>query len=65
MLYGAGRERTRRVGDLPRRFVHHNLKPLVAPDAPLDYLAAYGMDAADAEARRQFLEKVRRSFRKW
>jgi NAD(P)H dehydrogenase (quinone) len=65
VLYGAGRERSRRVGDLPRRFVQHNLKPLVAPDAPLDYLAAYGMDAADAEARRRFLDKVRRSFRRW
>ncbi len=65
VLYGADRERTRRVGDLPRRFVRHNLKPLVAPDAALDYLAAYGMDAADAEARRHFLERVRRAFAKW
>lgn len=65
VLYGADRERTRRVGDLPRRFVRHNLKPLVAPDARLDYLAAYGMDAADAAARLRFLEKVRRTFRKW
>ena len=65
VLYGADRERTRRVGDLPRRFVKHNLKPLVAPDAKLDYLAAYGLDHADAEARRRFLLAVRRAFRKW
>jgi NAD(P)H dehydrogenase (quinone) len=65
VLYGADRERTRRVGDLPRRFVQHNLKPLVAPDAPLDYLAAYGMDRADPAARRRFLARVRRSFRTW
>jgi putative NADPH-quinone reductase len=65
VVYGADRERTRRVGDLPRRFVQHNVKPLVAPEARLDYLAAYGMDAADAEARRLFLDRVRRSFRMW
>jgi NAD(P)H dehydrogenase (quinone) len=65
VLYGADRERTRRVGDLPRRFVRHNLHPLVAPDAPLDYHAAYGLDHADAAAREAFREKVRRSFRTW
>ena len=65
VLYGADRERTRRVGDLPRRFVRHNLHPLVAPDAPLDYHAAYGLDRADASAREQFRDKVRRSFQTW
>jgi putative NADPH-quinone reductase len=65
VLYGADRERTRRVGDLPRRFVRHNLRPLLSPDARLDYLAAYGMDGADAGARGQFLEKVKRAFRRW
>ena len=65
VLYGADSERTRRVGDLPRRFVRHNLKPLVAPDAKLDYLAAHGMDRGDADARRRFLGRVRRAFRKW
>ena len=65
VLYGADRERTRKVGDLPRRFVRHNLHPLVAPGAPLDYHAAYGLDAADAAARAEFREKVRRSFRTW
>ena len=65
VLYGADRERTKRVGDLPRRFVRHNLHPLVAPDAPLDYLAAYGMDHADTRAREEFRDKVRRSFQTW
>lgn len=64
-LYGADRARTRKVGDLPRRFVKGNLLPLVAPDARLDYLAAYGMDGAGAEARARFLAGVRRAFRKW
>lgn len=63
-LYGAERERSRRVGDLPRRFVRHNLKPLVAPDAAYDYLGAYGMDRADPEARATFLAQVRRAFRR-
>jgi NAD(P)H dehydrogenase (quinone) len=65
VLYGADRQRTRRVGDLPRRFVRHNLWPLAAPDAALDYLAAYGMDRADAEARARFLSRIRRAFAKW
>jgi putative NADPH-quinone reductase len=64
-LYGADRTRTRKVGDLPRRFVKHNLKPLVAPDARLDYLAFYSMDAADDAARTRFLGRVRRAFRRW
>ena len=63
-LYGADRERSRRVGDLPRRFVRHNLKPLVATDATYDYLGAYGMDRADADARTNFLHQVRRAFRR-
>lgn len=64
-LYGAGRERTRKVGDLPRRFFRHNLGDLVAPDARRDYLAAYDMDHAGAQDRAAFLQRVRRAFRKW
>ena len=65
VIYGAVRERTRRVGDLPRRFFQHNLVPLVASDAKLDYLAAYGMDGADSEKRESFLKKIRRAFHRW
>jgi len=61
-LYGADRARTARVGDLPRRFVRHNLKPLVAPDAAYDYLAAYGMDHADSAAREKMIARVRQAF---
>jgi NAD(P)H dehydrogenase (quinone) len=64
-LYGADRARTRAVGDLPRRFVKHNLGPLIATDARSDYLAAYGMDRANAEQRARFMRKVRRSFLSW
>lgn len=64
-LYGADRERTRKVGDLPRRFFRHNLGALVDPQARRDYLAAYDMDRADAQARAAFADKVRRAFRKW
>jgi putative NADPH-quinone reductase len=61
-LYGADRARTARVGDLPRRFVGRNLKPLVAPDASYDYVGVYGLDHADAEARAKALARVRRAF---
>jgi len=64
-LYGADRARTRKVGDLPRRFVNGNLKPLVAADARLDYLAGYGMDAAGAATRTRFLGRIRRAFGRW
>jgi putative NADPH-quinone reductase len=64
-LYGADRARTRKVGDLPRRFVKGNLQPLAAPDAKLDYLAAYGLDAAGEAARARFLGRVRRAFQRW
>ena len=64
-LYGADRERTRKVGDLPRRFFRHNLGALVSPEARMDYLALYGMDRADAETRAAFVDKIRRAFRKW
>ena len=64
-LYGADRERTRKVGDLPRRFFRHNLGSLVAPDARRDYIAGYGMDRAEAHDRAGLVDKVRRAFRKW
>lgn len=64
-LYGADRERTRKVGDLPRRFFRHNLGALVAPDARRDYIAGYDMDRAGAVARAGLVDKVRRAFRKW
>jgi putative NADPH-quinone reductase len=65
VVYGADRVRTRKVGDLPRRFFRYNLAPLVAAGAKLDYLAAYGMDHAVDDQRRQFVAKVRRTFLTW
>jgi NAD(P)H dehydrogenase (quinone) len=64
-LYGADRTRTLKVGDLSRRFVKGNLKPLAAPDARLDYLAAYGLDGASEATRTRFLGRVRRAFQRW
>lgn len=64
-LYGADRARTLKVGDLARRFAKGNLKPLAAPDAPLDYLAAYGLDGAGGAERTRFLGRVRRAFARW
>jgi NAD(P)H dehydrogenase (quinone) len=64
-LYGADRARTRKVGDLPRRFFRHNLGALVDPQARRDYVAGYDMDRADAAARAAIVDEVRRAFRKW
>ena len=64
-LYGADRERTRRVGDLPRRFFKHNVLPLTSAGTRLAYHALYGMDGAQPQARTDFLESVRRAFLKW
>ena len=63
--YGASRNRTAHVGDLPRRFFMRNLGTLVAPDAPLQYIADYGMDGATQAQRARFLARVVRAFNAW
>ena len=63
--YGASRNRTAHVGDLPRRFFMRNLGPLVAPGAPLQYIADYGMDGATQAQRARFLARVVRAFNAW
>jgi len=63
--YGASRNRTSHVGDLPRRFVTRNLGPLIAPDAPIQYIADYGMDAATHAQRARFLARVARACKAW
>jgi NAD(P)H dehydrogenase (quinone) len=63
--YGASRNRTAHVGDLPRRFFMRNLGLLVAPDAPLQYIADYGMDGATPAQRARFLARVVRAFNAW
>jgi hypothetical protein len=63
--YGASRNRTAHVGDLPRRFFMRNLGPLVAPGASLQYIADYGMDGATQAQRARFLGRVVRAFNAW
>jgi NAD(P)H dehydrogenase (quinone) len=63
--YGASRSRTSHVGDLPRRFVTHNLGPLIAEGAPIQYIADYGMDAATPAQRARFLTRVTRACKAW
>ena len=63
--YGASRNRTAHVGDLPRRFFMRNLGPLVAPGAPIQYLADYGMDGATEAQRARFLARVVRAANAW
>jgi len=63
--YGASRNRTAHVGDLPRRLFMRNLGALVAPGAPLQYIADYGMDGATQAQRARFLARVVRAFNAW
>jgi putative NADPH-quinone reductase len=63
--YGASRSRTAYVGDLPRRFFMRNLGALVAPGAPMQYIADYGLDGATAQQRTRFMARVTRDFKAW
>ena len=63
--YGASRNRTAHVGDLPRRFFMRNLGALVVPEAPKQYLADYGLDGASPAQRARFMARVTRNFRAW
>jgi NAD(P)H dehydrogenase (quinone) len=63
--YGASRNRTSHVGDLPRRFFLRNLGLLVDPAAATQYIADYGLDGATQAQRARFLARVTRAFRTW
>jgi putative NADPH-quinone reductase len=63
--YGADRTRMARLGDPPRRFVKHNLGPLIAQGAPCDYFGCYDMNEADPERLKRFMAKVKRAFAAW
>jgi len=62
--YGAGRQRTSRMGDPVRRFVTRSLGDM-APGARCEYVALYGIDAATPLRRTQYLERVTRIFSAW
>jgi NAD(P)H dehydrogenase (quinone) len=63
--YGADRTRMARLGDPPRRFVKHNLGPLIAPGARSEYLACYDMNDATPARLAAFAAKVKRVFEAW
>jgi len=63
--YGASRRRTSHVGDLPRRFFMRNLGDLIAPGAPTQYIADYGVDGATQAQRARFVARVTRAFKAW
>ena len=63
--YGASRNRTSHVGDLPRRFFLRNLGALVPEGAQIQYVAEYGLDAASSTQRASFLKRVTHTFDAW
>ena len=63
--YGEGRSAVSLKGDPSRRFVKANIGGVVAPGAPLDYLALYDMNFTTQPKREQFLQRVTRTFRTW
>ena len=63
--YGASRNRTSHVGDLPRRFFLRNLGALVPEGAQIQYIADYGLDAASPTERARFLKRVTHTFDAW
>ena len=63
--YGASRNRTSHIGDLPRRFFLRNLGALLPAGAQIQYIADYGLDTASPPQRARFLKRVTRTFDAW
>jgi NAD(P)H dehydrogenase (quinone) len=63
--YGASRNRTSHVGDLPRRFFLRNLGALIPAEAQVQYIADYGLDGASPTQRARFLKRITRVFDAW
>ncbi len=63
--YGECRAHVALKGDPPRRFVKANIGGVVAPGAPIDYLAHYDMNFTTPPRRARFLQRVTRVFRTW
>ena len=57
--YGGARWRAFALGDPPRKVATRVLRAIVRPGAKVDYLALYDMINANADARAQFLARVR------
>ena len=63
--YGECRAHVALKGDQPRRFVKANIGGVIAPGAPIEYLAHYDMNFTTAPRRARFLQRVTRVFRTW
>jgi putative NADPH-quinone reductase len=63
--YGECRAHISLKGDPPRRFVKQNVGGVIAPGAPIDYVAHYDMNFTTAPGRARFLQRVTRVFRTW
>lgn len=63
--YGGERWRAALMGDPPRRLVRRMIRAHVAPGAPCDYLACYGMNHTTPRTRAAFMAAVEQRFATW
>jgi NAD(P)H dehydrogenase (quinone) len=63
--YGEGRMGVAAKKDPPRRFVRDNIRALIDPTGPFQYLALYNMDLSASSRRAAFMKRVTRAFESW
>jgi NAD(P)H dehydrogenase (quinone) len=63
--YGEGRMGVAAKKDPPRRFVRENIRALIDPTGPFQYLALYNMDFNASSRRAAFMKRVTRAFESW
>ena len=63
--YGEGRMGVAAKKDPPRRFVRDNIRALIDPTGPSQYLALYNMDFNASSRRAAFMKRVTRAFESW
>jgi NAD(P)H dehydrogenase (quinone) len=63
--YGEDRMGVAAKKDPPRRFVRDNIRALIDPKGPFQYLALYNMDFNASSRRAAFMKRVTRVFESW
>jgi NAD(P)H dehydrogenase (quinone) len=63
--YGEGRMGVAAKKDPPQRFVRDNIRALIDPTGPFQYLALYNMDFNASSRRDAFMNRVTRAFESW
>jgi NAD(P)H dehydrogenase (quinone) len=63
--YGEGRLGVAAKKDPPRRFVRDNIRALIDPTGPFQYLALYNMDFNASPRRAAFMKRVTNAFESW